>query len=386
MLNSTGVDHYDAIVVGVGGMGSLTCHALSRRGARVLGLEQFTLGHDRGSSYGETRLYRRAYFEAPEYVPLMDRALTLWRELEAATGEELVVETGLVLAGGRASEIIRGAELAARVNERAFERLTPAEARLRFPDFAFSDDQSLLFEAEAGFIRVERAVRASAAAASRAGAALVYDTRVTGFESDAHGVRVSTTRGEYHAGSLIFTAGPWSGPLLGSLGLVLRVQRQVLLWLRVDASAHRLDAGAPAFGFDTRGGFFYGFPCLEPGVLKLARHRLGDAIPSPKELDRGLGPGDVEPVAEFVRAHLPRARAEVLRHHVCMYTLTPDEHFIVDRHPEHNHVWVAAGFSGHGFKFASVIGEALAELATAGSTHEPIGFLSAARFGHFGAV
>lgn len=372
------MESWDVIVVGVGGMGSLACLELGRHGARVLGLEQHAVGHAFGSSHGETRLYRRAYFEAPDYVPLMDRALRLWRELEAESGEELAVETGLVLFGPRRSELIGRAEHAGAEHGIHFERVDVAEARRRFPDFAAAaPDSEVMFERDAGFLRVERCVGAAARLARAHGARIEEHVRVRSVAGDG---RVETDRGTFVGSSVVLCAGPWSAPLAGSLGPLLGVQRQVLTWLECAPDAYRLDAGTPAFGFDTPGGFFYGFPALVPGELKLARHMGGETVPSPAELDRELRPADAALVTGFARRHLPKARARVLRHHVCMYTMTPDEHFIVGRHPEHERMVLAAGFSGHGFKFASAIGRAVAELALDGSTREPIGFLSPQRF------
>ena len=368
------------IVVGVGGMGSMACFELARRGARVLGLEQHAIGHAFGSSQGETRLYRRAYFEAPDYVPLMNRALALWRELEAETGEELAVETGLALYGPPGGDVICGAEFAARQHGLHFERLGVDEARRRFPDFAAADDAEVLFERDAGFLHVESCVRSAARAATERGARIEPNVSVASITSDASGVRVETNLGAFSAARLVLTAGPWSAPFLGALGGVLGVQRQALLWLACEPQAYRLESGTPAFGFETPAGFCYGFPALQPGVLKVARHMGGETIPSPAQLDRELRSADVVPIAALASRHLPRASGRVLRHHVCMYTMTPDQHFIVDRHPEHERIVVAAGFSGHGFKFASVVGRALSELALDGKSREPIGFLNATRF------
>lgn len=377
---------WDVIVVGVGGMGSVACLELARRGARVLGIEQHAVGHALGSSHGETRLYRRAYFEAPDYVPLMDRALALWRELERESGEELAVETGLALFGPPRGGLIERAEAHGAAHGIRFERLALAEAERRFPDLSAMPDAEVMFEPEAGFLRVERCVEVAARLALERGALIESNLRVTAITSDGQGVRVETERGSFAAARVVLAAGPWSAPLLGGLGARLAVQRQVLLWLGCAPDAYRLESGMPAFGFDTPEGFFYGFPSLEPGALKVARHMLGERVTSPAELDRELRPEDARPVQEFAARHLPKAHSRVLRHHVCMYTMTADEHFIVDRHPEEPRLVVAAGFSGHGFKFASAIGRAVADLALDGMTREPIGFLSARRFAHFGAV
>lgn len=368
------------VVVGVGGMGSVACAELAARGARVLGLEQHTIGHALGSSHGETRLYRHAYFEAPDYVPLMQRALRAWRRLEARVGEELVVETGLALFGRPGSTLIAGAERAAREHALEVERLSVAEAAARFPELRAEQLTEVLFEPAAGFLRVDACVRAAARVAREAGAEIVEGQTVEKIEAMATGAVVHTSRGEHHARRVIVAAGPWSARLLGSLGQRLTVRRKVLVWLPVDARSHRVEAGAPAFGFDHPSGFFYGFPCIEPGVLKVAEHTGGASVPEPDAVHRELSPTDVDLLFRFVKTHLPRARPEVLRHAVCLYTMSPDEHFLVGRHPEHASILLAAGFSGHGFKFASAVAEALSDLALSGETDLPIGFLNPGRF------
>lgn len=371
---------YDVIVIGVGGMGALACRELARRGARVLGLEQFALGHSLGSSHGETRLYRRAYFESPQYVPLVTRALELWRELEAESGRTLAVETGLVLCGPPGSAVVSGARAAALAHELPFDRLDARHLGECFPELSVPPDWEIVVEPDAGFLRVEECVSVGIALARRAGAKLLPGTTVRELQQDGAGVRVWSDAGEFRAERAVVCPGAWASSLLGPLGRVLEVRRKVLLWLSADAAAHRLEAGAPAFGFDAPEGFVYGFPALAAGVVKLAMHSGGDVVTDPSQVDRSLRAEDTAWLPAVVGRHLPRMTAEVVRHRVCLYTMTPDEDFLLGPDPERPSVIVAAGFSGHGFKFASVIAEAVAGLALTGATAVGVRFLSPARF------
>ena len=370
---------FDCIVIGVGGMGSAACYELARRGVRVLGLEQFSVGHDRGSSHGETRIIRKAYFEHPDYVPLLHTAYRLWAELEEATEQKLYTRTGLLMAGPEDCETIVGVRRAAREHSLAIESLTPSEARRRFPTVAIPDDTAVLFEPDAGLLAVEHCVRVAAAAAIAHGATIRCGIAVRSWRTDAKGVTVETTDGAFHAAKLVITAGAWSAALLGDLGVPLRVLRKVQLWLGTIDPRNRLEAGFPVFCFES-GGFFYGFPSLDGASMKIAEHSGEEVVESPSMLNRAFARADAERVQSFAQRHLLGVTTEVQRHATCMYTMSPDGHFIIDRDPRHEHVTFAAGFSGHGFKFASLVGSVLADVAMDGRTSEPIGFLGLSRF------
>ncbi|MGE0859193.1 MAG: N-methyl-L-tryptophan oxidase [Gammaproteobacteria bacterium] len=361
---------FDAIVVGLGAMGSAAALHLARRGAKVLGLEQFTLAHDRGSSHGESRLIRKAYFESPAYVPLLERAYTLWDELADLAGSPLLHRTGLLLVG---REDARGATERARAVAEQYaitvESLDVEEARTRFPQLVIGATDILLWEPGAGYLEVERCVEAQALAAERAGARLAFGERVLALEQQGTTARVVTTRGSYAAGKLIVTAGPWATKLLGALGLPLRVHRVVQSWYTAP-TAYEASAGMPCFAYDTEQGFFYGFP-RRGGEIKLAEHAADDEVDA-DTVDRTVREADSARTAAFAARSLRGVGAAATRAKVCLYTMTPDEHFIVDRH---EHLVYAAGFSGHGFKFAPVIGESLAELALTDGTTLDLGFL-----------
>jgi sarcosine oxidase len=374
------MNSYDVIVLGLGGMGSAAAFELARRGRRVLGLEQYALGHDRGSSHGQTRVIRKAYFEDPAYVPLLCRAYERWYELEQRQGLHLFTECGCLSLGRLDSELIPGVRRAAAEHRLPVEELTHADLRRRFPALQPSEDWVGILEKDAGFLHVEECVRAHLEAARALGAELRAEERVVSWRATAAGVEVQTTRATCTAGRLIITAGAWAGRVLAELGLPLTVVRKVLLWIGTgDDRLFRRDV-FPIYVAETETGFYYGFPVIDPDGHKVARHDGGELVADPAAVDRTVTPEDETDCRSFLRAHLPAVDGPLRRSKVCLYTRTPDSHFIIDTHPRHTSVVLAAGFSGHGFKFASVVGEVLADLAEHGSTRLPIDLFRLARF------
>jgi sarcosine oxidase len=371
---------FDAIVIGVGGMGSSALYHLAQRGVKALGVEQFSIGHDRGSSHGATRLIRRAYFEHPDYVPLVDRAYTLWGEVEKAASRKLLHRCGLMLAGQPDGAIIHGVRRAARDHDLDIEAVDHATWPGRFPAFSIDPDMEVLLEADAGFLEVENCVRAYVELARSRGATVLTGQRVRDWSADARGVSVSTDDEHFTARHLIFCGGAWTSSLLSSLQLPLTVRRKVVVWFAAgEAFSHA--RGCPVFGFETDGGFYYGFPAIDELGVKVSDHMGGQTNSIADALDREVRAADEEPLRRFVERHAPRLGTAITKRSVCMYTMTPDEHFILDRHAEHANVFYACGFSGHGFKFAPVIGKVLADWVTDGRSQEPIKFLRAARLG-----
>lgn len=367
---------WDCIVLGLGGFGSGAVYHLAQRGLRVLGLEQHGPAHDYGSSHGESRIIRLAYFEHPDYVPLLRRAFDGWRRVEEQSGRSLLQQCGLFLCGPAEGEAVPGAVRAAIEHRLPLERLSPGEAAARFPGFSFAPEDEIVFEQQAGWLDVEGCVAAHLELAQRSGAEFRFHERVEAWSSDGRNVKVTTDRGTYEAACLIITAGPWAARLLRVEGVPLRVLRKVQLWIGITPGSYR---ETPCFLYERADGTFYGFPTRDGATVKVAEHSGGEAVDDPALVDRACRPDDRTGVESFVRHCLPDASGGVLRHSVCLYTMSPDGHFLIDRQPQFPNVVFGAGFSGHGFKFTGVLGEALADLAVSGETTLPVAFLSLSR-------
>ncbi|MEI8379715.1 MAG: N-methyl-L-tryptophan oxidase [Planctomycetota bacterium] len=371
---------YDVIVLGVGAMGSATCHQLAIRGARVLGLEQFPFVHDRGSSHGETRIIRQAYFEHPDYVPLLLKTYAHWEQLEQAANEKLFHKVGLVLSGLADGETIAGARLSARLHGLPIENLTPGEANRRWPALSFSPDHDVVFEPAAGYLRVEACVQQQINQAIALGAKIRANERVVNWSSNGNSVTVRTEHDEFTAGALVVTAGSWAARVMQDLGLPLNVIRKFVGWFPARDRKTTRESEIPTYYFELPHGNFYGFPSIDGFSVKMAEHSGGQPVVDPDNVDREMHPDDITRLAGFLQSHLTGLDATPTKYAVCLYTLTPDQHFIVDTHPQWKNVAIAAGFSGHGFKFAPVIGEAMADLTLNRTTRLPIEFLRLNRF------
>lgn len=368
----------DVIVVGSGTMGSMALWRLARRGAAAVGLEQFAPGHDRGSGHGESRMTRTAYFEGPEYVPLVQAALPLWRELEAEAGAELLTMTGGLMIGRPDGELVAGALRSARAHGLACELLDPAGAAERFPQHRLAPDEVALWEEGAGVLRPERAIRAAAGRAAALGAELVTGVRVTAIEADGDGVAVRAGDAVYRARRAIVCAGAWVGRLLPAAGLPVAVERQVMTWFPAADPASFAPERFPVFVHERAGRAGYGLPTLDGATVKVAIHH-GGAPADPDAVDRTVTDADVAPAAAFVAETLPGLTPVPARAEVCLYTNTPDLHFVVGPAGPSG-VTVVSACSGHGFKFAPVIGEIAADLALDGRTAHDIAGFSPARF------
>src|SRR5579883_137572 len=341
---------FDAIVIGIGGMGSAAACELARRGRRVLALEQFALGHDRGSSHGHTRIIRKAYYEHPDYVPLVCRAFERWYDLEQRQGLHLLTESPCLSIGRADSPMIAGVRASAAQHNLPVESLSAAELRHRYPAFRFGDEYMGVLERSAGFLYVDVCVQAHACEAVRLGATIQDNEPVVSWTANEREVIVQTTADRYTAARLVITAGPWASQLLASHGAFLRVMRQVAQWIGTsDDALFRRDV-FPLYIVDTPQGHFYGFPVLNANGAKVAQHYGAPELTAPSEIERAIKPEDEETARAFLREHLPLIDGPCRRASVCIYTLTPDRHFLIDLHPEHGNVALAAGFSGHGFK------------------------------------
>ena len=373
---------YDAIVVGAaGGAGSAATYHLARRGARVLGLDRFPPGHDRGSSHGETRVIRLAYFEHPDYVPLLRRAAVLWRELGERSGKRLLHEIGVVEIGPPDGEVVAGVLESARLHDLDVSVLTPRETMDRFPGLFVEEGLAAVYEREAGYLDVESCVIEHARLAQAAGAELVIGEEMETWEVTGGGVRVRTQRGTYAAAKLVLAPGAWAPAVLGDLGVRFETVAKILYWYDAPRAEHTPEAGCPVFLYELPQGVFYGVPRVSERGMKVAEHTGGRLTQHPLHDRHRPDPDERARVDAFVARHLPGAGPRVLEQATCFYPMSPDAHFVVGLHPGHPEVSFAAGLSGHGFKFTSVLGEILADLAIDGATKAPIGFLTVERAG-----
>jgi sarcosine oxidase len=350
---------YDVAVVGLGAMGSHTALELATRGRRVLGIDRHRPPHTLGSTHGRTRIIREAYFEEPLYVPIVQRAYDLWRRLEERSGSRLLTVTGGLMLGASDSEVVVGARASAVEHGLPYEELSARQVRERFPAYAVPDEHEAILEPRAGFLEPEAAVEATLALAAAAGAELRFDEPVRELEGNA----LRTARGTYVADRVVVAAGPWLPELVPGLAALFTAARQPLLWLDPQEPALFTPERFPVFVWEWKPGWaFYGFPDVGDG-FKVAVHHHGEAT-TPDTVDRGLRPDDEEAIRGLVRRFFPAGDGELRESAVCLYTNTPDEHFVIDRLPDDERVLVASPCSGHGFKFAPAVGEILADLAT----------------------
>jgi len=371
---------FDTIVIGIGGMGSATAHHLARRGQKVLGLEQFDIPHDRGSSHGITRIIRLAYYEHPSYVPLLRRAYELWRELQENAGEQLLHITAAIDAGPEGAGLFEGSLLSCQEHNLPHEVMTGPELSRRYPGYRLPPEIRVLLQPDGGFLLSERCIVAGVVAAQQMGADIRAREPVVEWRSTGDRVRVKTTRGSYEAGSLVISAGAWASKLVPQLRASARPERQVLAWFQPRKLERYLPGSFPVFNLLVEEGRYYGFPVYGVPGFKVGKyHHLEEQV-DPDSLDRECTERDEEVLRSFTRRYMPDAAGPTMSMKACMFTNTPDEHFVIDLHPEHRNVSIAAGFSGHGFKFCSVVGEIMADLATNRQTHHDIRMFKVGRF------
>ena len=368
------------MVIGLGAMGSAALYDLSRRGLSVLGLEAFEPGHRLGSFHGESRVIRLAYFEHPHYVPLLRRAYQLWDEVQRESGESLLTITGGLMIGRPGSELVAGARTSAEQHGLEYRVLDPDSVRDEFPAFDLADDEVALWEPHAGFLRSERCVDTFVRLARAAGASTRYVEPVREWRSNGSAIEVTTDVDHYTAQHVVITAGARISNVLGPCMPEVRAERATLFWIESSAPELFTPDRFPIYLWDPAGGdMFYGFPHVDLPGVKVARHHTGDFV-DPDTVDRTIRAEDEQRLRRAVEKRIPSLNGRVLDAVVCLYEDSPDGHFIIDRVPEHPNVIFAGGFSGHGFKFASVIGEILADLVTRGEATRDADFLKASRF------
>ena len=371
---------FDCIIIGVGAMGSSTLYNLAKRGRRVLGLEQFDIPHAEGSSHGVNRIIRLAYYEHPSYVPLLRRAYELWSEIETIAGEQLIYKTGSIDTAPAGHEVFEGSLESCLLHDIPHRVLNHAQINEQFPGYQLPLGHMGILQQDGGFVLSERSIVAYANAAMSEGAEIHAREVVSGWEPDQGGVRVFTDRGEYTAERLIITAGAWSSGLIPILEGLAVPERQVLAWLQpIDGSLYTPEV-FPVFNAYFDEGRYYGFPVFGIPGFKVGRYHHLEEIIDLDSTIKTVNGEDEALLRSAVKKYFPKANGTTMTLKTCMFTNTPDEHFIVDSLPGNTQVVVAAGFSGHGFKFASVIGEILSDLAIKGETEHDIDLLKIDRF------
>jgi sarcosine oxidase len=374
----------DVIVVGLGSMGSQAIWRLARRGVKVMGFDRFRPPHTFGSHAGGSRIIRTAYYEAPEYVPLARSSFALWRELERESGEDLLTMTGGLHAGRPDSPEFAGALRSAQEHGLEHEVLQPGEAARRFPQHRLAAGELALIERDAGFVRPEKCIQAALDRARELGAELQFKIAVEAVEADGETVAVRAGGRTWRARRAIVATGAWNSKL-DLVTARLRVERQAQAWFRAHRSELHAPSRAPVFvraiadparpGVD----FAYGFPSLDGETVKVGVAEDLGAI-DPDDLDREPRPADARSVSAFVASGMPDLNPEAVRVSICLQEYSPDHHFLVGPLPGEPSIIGLIGFSGHGFKFASAIGEAAAGYAVDGGTDLAVGHLDAGRF------
>jgi sarcosine oxidase len=368
----------DILVVGLGAMGSAAAYQAAKRGARVIGIDRFAPPHAHGSTHGESRITREAVGEGEVYVPFAMRSHRIWREIEAETGESLFLACGglFIESGGIAArhpgkeQFLERTIAAAQKFGIAHEVLGAGEIAARYPQFRLAGDERGYFEPGAGLVRPEACVAAQLTLARRHGAQIRTGETVTRVIPNGDGVRVETDRTVYAVGKVILAAGAWNGELAGA-DIPLTVHRQVLFWFEPEDPAPFEPERFPVFIWmhgDRAEDWFYGFPILPgaPGV-KLASETFADPQQSPDAVRREIGPGEAEALYQgHVAGRLNGLRPTCRQAATCLYTATPDHHFLIDRHPDSERILLVSACSGHGFKHSAAIGEAAAEIALTG--------------------
>ena len=366
---------YDVIVVGAGGMGSAALWQLARRGATVLGIDRYDIPNHMGSSHGISRIIRMPYYEHPAYVPLIQRAYELWSEIEALSGERLLVRTGSIDGGLEDGTLFQGALASAELHGLSHEVLNGAEVNARFPAYRLPSAAKAVLQPDGGLLASEAAIAAHVSAAQAAGAEVHAREQVIGWSPVGDLIEVETNRGRYRSRRLVITTGAWIDELICPLAGLAVAERQVLAWLQPDDPRLFQPERFPVFNLEVDEGRYYGLPIFTVPGFKFGRYHHLAEYTTADLLDREVRLEDEDLLRTFASRYFPSGNGPIMSMRVCAFTNTPDEHFLIDFHPEHPQVVFASPCSGHGYKFCSVIGEILADLALTGHSRNDISFL-----------
>jgi N-methyl-L-tryptophan oxidase len=376
------MNHYDVIIVGAGSMGMAAGYYLSKLGKRTLLLDSNDPPHSLGSHHGDTRIIRHAYGEGRKYVPLALRAQALWRELEQESGMDLFSPTGVLCVGAEGSLFIEEVVKSAKEFSLPLEILSSDEINVRWPGFNLPEGSVGCLERNSGVLFSEECIRAYRRLGLANGMTLVPFTKVEKIEKFGEGTIVQTISEQYVADNVVVCSGAWTGKILEGTGLDIPLQptRKTVSWFECDDFLYD-SSRFPAFTIDLLDEHYYGFPNINGSGLKIGRHDGGEKVdPDFFNREYGVNSSDEDEARNFIKKYLPKANGPLIKGKTCLYTLTPDEHFIIDRHPILSNVIIAAGFSGHGFKFASIVGKVICELITEGKTNDDISMFSLHRF------
>jgi sarcosine oxidase len=368
-------------VIGLGAAGSAALYHLARRGVRAIGIDRFDLGHAFGSSHGPTRIIRLAHFENAAYGPLMRRAYTLWRELEKAAQAQLIFTTGIAEIGPKDGELIRGTLAGASRYGIPHETMDVAAFTRRYPTFKLPNDFVAVLQTDGGYLAAAAALNANIRAAMAAGAIIRTNETVVSVEPLPNRVRIKTNCDLIEADGAIVAAGPWLHRLLPELHLPLSVTRQVVGWFEPDNAAQLVAERFPVFILETQHGLHYGFPAYGEMGVKIAKHHHQRETVDADRYDRTVSAADEAVLRAPLAQYLPAANGRLLSAETCLYTMTPDETFIIDHMPGFPHVVIASPCCGHGFKFSPVVGEIVTDLIMRGTSEHDIGQFRLQRFG-----
>lgn len=370
----------DVAVIGLGSMGSFAFWQLAKLGVDVIGFERYQPGHDQGAGHGETRIFRTAYGEGVEYVPLLQAARELWRQLEAESDTELYIENGGTMFGAKDDPFIQTVQESVNQFNLPHKVMEAEKARKEYPQISFQENQVAVFENLAGFVKPELAIQTAVARGEQLGGRSFTNTEVTKIESDENGVTIFSHDKTYRVKHVIVSSGGWTSSLVPQAKLPVQLERQVLVWYNTKNPEKFSSSKFPIFSRMKDGIGFYGFPSIDGETVKVALHHGGEFINHPNEVDRDIHESDLAPVTELVKEYLPDLIPEPVKAKTCFYTNTPDEHFILGPVPNESNITLLGPMAGHGFKFAPIMGKIAAQLAIGETPKFQISMFDPARF------
>ncbi len=371
---------YDVIILGLGGVGSATAYYLKKFGVKnVLGFEQFHRGHDKGSSHGESRVIRKAYFEHPDYIPLLQHAYEEWANLEKKTSTHLYTQTGVLTIGPENGCVLPGVLQAAKEYQIKTQCFSPNKLSKTYSEYQLNPNHAGILEPHAGYLNVEQCVLNHLAIAEQNGAKLIFNTRVSNWEYNDGKFKVKTLKQTFLSHKLIITAGAWSHLILHDLNVDLKILHKTFLWTKVKHNSYSTQNGYGITLFEEDDQFVYHFPSDKNHNIKISEHSGGIAVNQPDDV-KDINHKEIKRIQQFINKRLPYCLNTIEKTQNCFYTLSPDENFIIDHHPTNNHLLFCCGLSGHGFKMTNVLGECLASWAIDKNPNLPISFLSLQRF------